>query len=135
MISLRRPSIIRRTPSRPAANVRSLHPNRPRRIKIDSKFVGDVGNGELSFDAVSRFIQWWREDGNRAFARYYRNDSSTHAALRRQTHVPRPAARAVIEAGHGHGCQDFWHVLALDDLLSGNWIGAEVGQRCAHHGQ
>jgi hypothetical protein len=66
-----------------ATKIRSLHSHRARRIKVDPKFFGDVGDGKLGFHAVARLIERRREHSDGALARNNGDDAAAYAAFRR----------------------------------------------------
>src|SRR5580698_758467 len=60
------------------------------------------------------------------------NNSAADAALRRETYVPRPSSRAVIETRHSHRAEDVRDVFLLDDTLTCTRVNTVVRKRRPH---
>src|SRR5215469_4347215 len=103
-----------------------FQPDGARREQIDAKLVGHVSDSFLGFDAIAGLVQAWRESDNGTFAWNYPEDTPAHTAFCRNTHVPRPPTRAVVEPCHGHRGKDFRNVFFLHDPLACCRIHAKV---------
>src|SRR6476620_1673998 len=94
-----------------------------------------MGDDFLGFYAVSCFIERWSKNRDSTFAWNNRNEATANSALGRQTDMPCPPTRGVIEPRHAHCRQDIRNVLGLHDALAGSRIDSVIRQRGAHPGQ
>src|SRR5215213_6962286 len=111
---------------------RGLQADGTRGVQVVVQLPGDVLDHLSGLDAVSGLVERGGEDGDGALAGDDRDDAAAHPALRRDADVPRPAAGAVVQAGHHHGREDVRDVLGLDDLLAGRGVLAVVRERGPH---